>query len=66
MQNVNDNAEMLKQLAFKYENKEFLVGDPSWFMHQVEDSCDKELLALLLPLSVTAVGSSFFPKFSLS
>ena len=26
----------LKELAEKYETRDFLNGDPSWFMHQVE------------------------------
>lgn len=62
MQNVNDNAELLKQLAFKYENKEFLVGDPSWFMHQVEDSRDKELLAFIASSLSYGSRKQFLPK----
>ena len=62
MQNYNDNAELLRQLAFKYENKEFLVGDPSWFMHQVESSYDKELLAFIASSLSYGSRKQFLPK----
>ena len=37
----------LKSLASKYEREEFLVGDPSWFMHQVKGETNQELLAFI-------------------
>ncbi len=37
----------LKELSEKYETKEFIMGDPSWFMHQVEDNTDKEIIAFI-------------------
>ena len=33
---MSNLEEQLRALACKYEKKEFLDGDPSWFMHQVE------------------------------
>src|SRR5574344_1727282 len=62
MQNYNDNAELLRQLAFKYENKEFLVGEPSWFMHQVESSYDKDLLAFIASSLSYGSRKQFLPK----
>ena len=56
---------MLKALASKYETKEFLVGDPSWFMHQIEGDVNKELLAFIA--SALSYGSrrQFLPKIQL-
>lgn len=52
----------LVSLAEKYENKEFLVGDPSWFMHQVEDNTDKELLAFIASALSYGSRKQFLPK----
>ena len=52
----------LKSLASLYENEEFLVGDPSWFMHQVEDSLDKELLAFIASSLSYGSRKQFMPK----
>lgn len=37
----------LQKLAEKYERIDFIDGDPSWFMHQVDDDLDKEILAFI-------------------
>lgn len=37
----------LVALANKYERREFLVGDPSWWMHQTEGETNRELLAFI-------------------
>lgn len=42
-----DIASTLKTLADKYETKDFINGDPSWFMHQVKGDCNKELMAFI-------------------
>ena len=34
-------------LADKYETVDFIKGDPSWFMHQIEGDTNKELLAFI-------------------
>lgn len=53
---------MLKALADKYETKEFLVGDPSWFMHQVDGATDKELLAFIASSLSYGSRKQFLPK----
>lgn len=53
---------MLKALADKYETKEFLVGDPSWFMHQVDGATDKELLAFIASSLSYGARKQFLPK----
>lgn len=52
----------LKSLAEKYERKEFLIGDPSWFMHQVEGDTNKELLAFIASSLSYGSRKQFLPK----
>lgn len=52
----------LKFLASKYERKEFLDGDPSWFMHQVEGDANKELLAFIASAISYGSRKQFLPK----
>jgi uncharacterized protein (TIGR02757 family) len=52
----------LKSLAFKYENEKFLVGDPSWFMHQVQGEHNKELLAFIASCLSYGSRKQFLPK----
>lgn len=49
-------------LAEKYERKEFLVGDPSWFMHQVEGDANRELLAFIASSLSYGSRKQFMPK----
>ena len=49
-------------MARKYEKKEFLDGDPSWFMHQVEDNSNKELLAFIASALSYGRRTQFIPK----
>lgn len=37
----------LQSLAQRYERPEFIVGDPSWYMHQVAGDANREATALL-------------------
>ena len=55
-------AEMLRGYADKYEARDFIVGDPSWYMHQVEGNLNRESMAFLA--SVFSFGSreQFMPK----
>lgn len=53
---------MLKALADKYERKEFLDGDPSWFMHQVEGDTNRELLAFIASSLSYGSRRQFMPK----
>lgn len=52
----------LSALAEKYETKEFLVGDPSWFMHQVEGEVNKELIAFIASSLSYGSRKQFLPK----
>lgn len=54
--------ETLSALADKYENEEFLVGDPSWFMHQIEGATNKELLAFIASALSYGSRKQFLPK----
>ncbi len=49
-------------LANKYETKEFLYGDPSWFMHQVNDSDNKEVMAFIASILSYGSRKQFLPK----
>ncbi len=49
-------------MARKYEKKEFLDGDPSWFMHQVEGNANKELLAFIASALSYGSRTQFIPK----
>ena len=42
-----DTAALLRSYAARYETADFLNGDPSWFMHQVEPAADRIMLAFL-------------------
>lgn len=55
----------LEALAEKYERKEFLVGDPSWFMHQIEGDTNKELLAFIASALSYGSRKQFLPKIQL-
>lgn len=52
----------LKTLAKRYETREFLDGDPSWFMHQVEGVANKELLAFIASSLSYGSRKQFLPK----
>lgn len=52
----------LKALAEKYETKEFLVADPSWFMHQIEGDTNRELLAFIASALSYGSRKQFLPK----
>ncbi len=55
-------ARMLRDYAAKYETEDFLVGDPSYWMHQVEGVENQEAMAFVA--SVLSYGSrkQFMPK----
>ena len=42
-----DLAEKVRKLALNYERREFLMGDPSVFMHRYSSARDKEIVALV-------------------
>lgn len=41
------NIETLRNLAKQYETRDFINGDPSWFMHQVEGKANIEVTAFV-------------------
>lgn len=54
--------DFLRALSEEYENENFIDGDPSWFMHQVDDALNVETVAFVA--SVLSFGSrkAFMPK----
>lgn len=52
-------------LAEKYETKEFIKGDPSWFMHQIDGEVNKELLAFIASALSYGSRKQFLPKIQL-
>ena len=54
--------EILKELAEKYETPDFLNGDPSWFMHQVNGRQNQEATAFIASCLSYGSRKQFFPK----
>ena len=52
----------LTSLANKYERADFINGDPSWFMHQVEGDSNKEILAFIASSISYGSRKQFLPK----
>ena len=52
----------LIELAERYETPEFLVGDPSWWMHQVEGDENRETMAFLASALSYGSRKQFMPK----
>ena len=57
-----DTAALLRSYAARYETADFLNGDPSWFMHQVEPAADRIMLAFLASSLSYGSRKQFFPK----
>lgn len=57
-----DTAALLRSYAERYETADFLQGDPSWFMHQVERDADRITLAFLASSLSYGSRKQFFPK----
>ncbi len=57
-----DREGTLRALAARYETREFINGDPSWFMHQVDDAESKELLAFVASTLSYGSRKQFMPK----
>ena len=58
----DDTCVLLRQYAQKYETADFLCGDPSWFMHQVEGALNQETLAFLASCLSYGSRTQFIPK----
>ena len=52
----------LQLLAQKYEKPEFINGDPSWLMHQIEGDENKELVAFIASALSYGSRKQFLPK----
>ena len=54
--------QMLVRYAAQYETAEFLEGDPSWFMHQVEGTANREVTAFIASCLSFGNRKQFMPK----
>ena len=54
--------QLLVTLADRYETASFIEGDPSWFMHQVNDPLDQETTAFLAMCLSYGSRQQFLPK----
>lgn len=52
----------LRQLAQRYETADFIVGDPSWWMHQVEGARNREATAFVASALSYGSRAQFMPK----
>ena len=54
--------QLLAEYAARYETEDFLAGDPSWFMHQVDGRLNQETLAFVASCLSYGSRKQFFPK----
>lgn len=59
---TSDLDSLLKTYAEKYETSDFLPSDPSWFMHQVEGTENREVTAFLASCLSYGSRKQFMPK----
>ena len=61
---VLDNGlrDMLIHYAEQYETASFIVGDPSWWMHQVQGDLNREATAFVASVLSYGSRSQFMPK----
>lgn len=57
--------ELLRQYADRFETAEFLDGDPSWFMHRVEGTLNRETMAFIASSLSYGSRRQFLPKIQL-
>lgn len=53
---------LLKRYASLYETVDFLKGDPSWFMHQVDGDVNREAVAFVASCMSFGSRAQFMPK----
>lgn len=58
----NDVKNKLLEYADRYETPDFIVGDPSWFMHQVEGDTNREATAFVASALSYGSRAQFMPK----
>lgn len=54
--------DLLQRLAARYEQPDFIVGDPSWFMHQVHGSRNQEAMAFIAAAISYGSRAQFMPR----
>ncbi len=54
--------ENIAALADKYEKPSFIIGDPSWFMHQVKGALNQETMAFIASSISYGSRKQFMPK----
>lgn len=60
---MDDNTRnLLIVLAERYETSDFIVGDPSWWMHQVEGDRNREATAFVAQALSYGSRTQFMPK----
>ncbi len=57
-----NNIDLLRRYAEQYETEDFLVGDPSYFMHQVQGKENKEVTAFIASALSYGNRKQFMPK----
>lgn len=63
---ISDNIkQQLISLAQKYEQPDFINGDPSWFMHQVKGERNQETMAFIASCLSYGSRRQFMPKIAL-
>ena len=60
--NTQEIEHILRSNADKYETANFIVGDPSWFMHQVGGSKNQEAMAFIASTLSYGSRKQFLPK----
>ncbi len=55
-------ASILRDYARKYETADFLQGDPSWFMHRVSGSANREMMAFMAAGLSYGSRAQFLPR----
>lgn len=63
--NMLDNEELarlLRSMADRYETREFINGDPSWFMHQVAGRENQETIAFVASVLSYGRREQFMPR----
>ncbi len=58
----NETRKLLIRLADRYETAEFITGDPSWWMHQVQGSRNQEATAFVASGLSYGSRSQFMPR----
>lgn len=59
---VDALASLLREYAERYETPDFLTGDPSWWMHQVEGAENQEAMAFVAAGLSYGSRKQFMPK----